>query len=72
MESYGGKVIFAAHSFGSYITTMYTHFHPKKVIGIMEFGGLPIRMYKLLKTAIDSPIFGVGLSDLDNLLELRD
>ena len=50
------------HSFGNYIAVMYTHFNPKKVVGFVEFGGIPITIYTGLKSIIiQSPFFNRGL-----------
>lgn len=45
----GNQVIFASHSFGSYVVTAYAHYFPEKVKGIIEFGCVPITVYYALK-----------------------
>lgn len=72
VEQNNAKVVLASHSFGCYITTSYVHFHPQKVAGIMEFGGIPIRIPRLLKLLIKTPIFGIDRYPLSKILELKD
>lgn len=35
VERYGGKVVFAAHSFGCFMSSMYIHHYPHKVVGLI-------------------------------------
>lgn len=45
VQKHGNKVVFVSHSFGSYLVTAYIHKFPEKVVGIVEFGGVPITAY---------------------------
>ena len=40
----GNKVVFASHSNGSFFSTAYIYHHPTKVVGIIEFGCMPITL----------------------------
>ena len=48
VEKHGGKVIFIYHSYGTYFATAYSIFHPKKVVGLVEFGCVPISVYPIV------------------------
>ena len=38
----------------------------------MEFGGIPLRIYKLLKLVLLPEVFGYDNVDLDKILQLKD
>jgi predicted alpha/beta hydrolase family esterase len=68
VERYGGKVLFATHSFGCFMSSMYIHHYPHKVVGLIEIGGLPLRAYGLMKLVLKTEAFGNDNPDVDAII----
>lgn len=65
----GNKVVFVSHSNGCFFTTAYIHRHPTKVIGIIEFGCIPISFYMSVKIFGEHFIFNQKDKDPDAVYE---
>ena len=68
VERYGGKVLLCAHSFGCFMATMYAHHYPQKVVGLIEFGGLTLSFYGLLKMGVVHGTYGKDEVDLPAII----
>lgn len=72
VTSNGNRVVLVIHSFGSYIATAYIHYHPTKVVGIIEFGGIPATGYTTIKLLGERYIFGGGDLSVETLAKNKE
>jgi pimeloyl-ACP methyl ester carboxylesterase len=72
VQQNGDQVVFASHSYGSYMVTAYAKKFPQKIKGIIEFGGVPVTAYIALKQFGKDYIFGNGNLDRAHLIKNAD
>lgn len=60
------KIIMMFHSFGSFIVAAYSHIYKgDRIFGFVDIGGIPIRMYTVLKQTLKNMIYGIGYSNIE-------
>lgn len=60
------KIIMMFHSFGSFIVAAYSHIYKgDRIFGFVDIGGIPIRMYTVLKQTLKDMIYGIGYSSIE-------
>jgi pimeloyl-ACP methyl ester carboxylesterase len=72
VQQNGDQVVFASHSYGSYMVTAYAKKFPQKIKGIIEFGAVPVTAYIALKQFGKDYIFGNGNLDRAHLIKNAD